>query len=67
MKAVDEGDIGTFQRIRNLRNTLAHELFSSIASGSLPAEFDERFTEMIELLRKIEVWWITNVEIPTNP
>lgn len=67
MKAVDEGDIGAFHRIRNLRNTLAHELFSNIASGSLPTEFNEQFAEMIELLRKIEVWWIINVEISTNP
>jgi hypothetical protein len=33
----------------------------------LSDEFDERFSEMVALLRKVEAWWITNVEIPTNP
>jgi len=33
----------------------------------LPADFEQCFQEMVRLLRKIEVWWIVNVEIPTNP
>ena len=49
------------------RNTLAHDLLSALASQGLPDDFDELFTEMVALLHKIEIWWITNVEIPTNP
>jgi hypothetical protein len=33
----------------------------------LPADFEECSSDMVALLRKIEVWWIPNVEIPTNP
>ena len=30
-------------------------------------DFAKNFQEMATLLRKIEVWWIKEVEIPTNP
>lgn len=33
----------------------------------MPTDLGERFGEMAILLRKIEVWWIREVEIPTNP
>lgn len=33
----------------------------------LPADFTQCFEEMVALLRQIELWWIVNVEIPTNP
>ena len=32
----------------------------------MPADYDLRFAEMVELLRKIERWWIREIEIPTN-
>ena len=67
MGAIDEADVETFNRVKACRNTLAHELLSTLGSEGLPENFDKCFTEMVALLRKIEVWWITNVEIPTNP
>lgn len=27
----------------------------------------ERFQDTVTLLRKIEVWWVVNLEIATNP
>lgn len=33
----------------------------------LPSDFEHCFREMEALLRKIEIWWIENVEIPINP
>lgn len=67
MNAIDEADVETFNRVKACRNTLAHNLLSTLGSEGLPDDFDECFTQMVALLRKIEVWWITNVEIPTDP
>lgn len=67
MDAINEADVETFNRVKACRNTLAHNLLSTLGSEGLPDGFDECFTEMVRFLRKIEVWWITNVEIPTDP
>ncbi|MFZ1746325.1 MAG: hypothetical protein WAU17_10415, partial [Nitrospirales bacterium] len=40
------------------------KLFSMLGSEGLPADFEECFSDMVHLLRKI---WITNIKIPTNP
>lgn len=65
MNAIDDNDIEKFNKIKNCRNELAHEIVNFISTGSkidpLPL-----FGEMIDLLHKIEKWWILNVEIPTN-
>lgn len=67
MEAITGADVAVFDRIKACRNILAHRLFSAIGSEGLPDDFEQCFTDMVALLRKIEVWWITNVEIPTNP
>lgn len=65
--AIDAANLQTFERVKHCRNTLAHELLSIVGASGLPAEFDQCFADMVALLRKVEVWWIVNVEIPTNP
>ena len=67
MNAIDDADIESFECIKSCRNDLAHRLFSIIGSDFAPPDFARRFQEMATLLRKIEVWWIKEVEIPTNP
>lgn len=67
LKVIDELDLNTFDRVKKCRNTLAHNLFSVLASDGLPSEFEQCFADMVTLVRKIEVWWIVNVEIPCNP
>ncbi|NKE72845.1 hypothetical protein [Candidatus Manganitrophus noduliformans] len=67
MNAINDHDLSTFDRVKACRNTLAHKLFSALGTEGLPADFEQCFTDMVSLLRKIEVWWITNVDIPTNP
>jgi hypothetical protein len=66
MEAIDDRDILEFNKIRDCRNELAHEIVNFISKGPkidpLPL-----FSNMIDLLYKIEKWWILNVEIPTNP
>lgn len=67
MNGIDNADVHAFDRVKACRNTLAHELFSMLGSDGLPPDFEKCFHDMVALLRKIEVWWITNVEIPTSP
>ena len=65
--AIDDHDVATFDRVKVCRNVLAHKLLSALVTDGLPPAFSQCFSDMVALVRKIEVWWITNVEIPTNP
>ncbi|MFH2103866.1 MAG: hypothetical protein ABIJ39_10985 [Chloroflexota bacterium] len=65
-QAIDEVDIEKFNKVKECRNLLAHEITKFLAKG-LPPEFPGCFNDMVALLDKIERWWIVNVEIPTNP
>jgi hypothetical protein len=64
--AIDEPDLAIFQCLKICRNHLTHELFTVLGKDGLPSDFKPCFREMAALLRKIEMWWIQNVEIPTN-
>lgn len=64
--AIEECDIQSFERIKTTRNSLAHELPSLVMEGK-DLKHIERFQELVALLRKIEVWWVVNLEIlPTQ-
>lgn len=65
--AIDDADVATFGRVKTCRNHLAHHLLKFLGTEGVPPDFEECFQEMIALHRKIEVWWIMNVEIPTDP
>jgi hypothetical protein len=67
MKAIKQSDMDTFEKIKKCRNNVAHELHEIIVGRGLPEDFNDNFRSMILLLHKIEVWWIVNVEVPTNP
>lgn len=67
MNAIDGADIGAFNRVKTCRNDLAHNLLSTLGTEGMPADFEKCFGEMAALLHKIELWWIREVEIPTNP
>lgn len=64
--AINDDDIEKFTKIKEYRNLLAHEITKFLMEG-LPSDFSDHFTDMVNLLDKIERWWIINVEIPTNP
>ena len=65
-EVVDENDHQAFERIRTTRNLLAHELPAMVMGGK-DFHHIERFQELVALLKKIEVWWVVNMEIPVNP
>jgi len=66
MKAIDENDIKQFNEIKDCRNKLVHEIVNYITNKSSvnPVPL---FPKMVNLLDKIEKWWILNVEIDLNP
>jgi hypothetical protein len=64
--AIDDSDVAVYERVKELRNELAHKL-TGVLVQKLPAGLAERFAEMVCLLDKIERWWIVNVEASTNP
>ena len=65
MRVIDDADIEAFNRVKSCRNLLAHRLLTAIGSEGMPPDLEPCFHAMIALLRKIEVWWIKEVEIPT--
>ncbi|WP_116522024.1 hypothetical protein [Achromobacter insuavis] len=64
--AINEDDLEKFEQLKKTRNLLAHELFG-VVSGQVESAHEQQFDDLIALLRKIGVWWVINVEIPTNP
>jgi hypothetical protein len=65
--AVSEDDISAFMRAKELRNLLAHDLLKKLERETLLPDVELGFRSLLELLRKVEVWWIANVEVPMNP
>ena len=65
-EVIDEDDLTTFENLKKIRNQLAHQLFN-VVTGQVESEHTSQFTVLVALLRKIEVWWVVNFEIPTNP
>lgn len=65
-EAIDDEDLKIFETLKKTRNVLAHQLFEAV-TGQVKSDHTEQFPVLFELLRKIEVWWVVNVEISTNP
>jgi hypothetical protein len=63
---IDKKDIESFERIKATRNSLAHKL-PSLVMGGADFKHTETFQDLVALLRKIEVWWVVNLDIATNP
>ncbi|MFC3114008.1 hypothetical protein [Cellvibrio fontiphilus] len=64
--AINEKDLERFEYIKKCRNTLAHEMLKFTAE-ELDFEVSEVFSEMVNLLRKIELWWFENLEMAIVP
>ncbi|MBK7656430.1 MAG: hypothetical protein IPJ18_16650 [Betaproteobacteria bacterium] len=65
-QAIDDSDLVTFDQLKKTRNLLAHKLFD-VVTGQAESPHESQFSALVELLRKIEVWWVVNLEIPINP
>ena len=65
-EAIDQSDLETFERLKKIRNQLAHQLFE-VVTGQRESAHEAQFEVLVGLLRKIEVWWVVNFEIAINP
>ncbi|MBX8476972.1 hypothetical protein K5D38_19545 [Pseudomonas cichorii] len=64
--AIDSKDLEQYDEFKKTRNLLAHQLFE-VVTGQIESKHEAQFEKLLDLLRKIEVWWVVNLEIPTNP
>lgn len=64
-QAIDDEDLKIFERLKKTRNLVVHQLFE-VVTGQAESNHIDQFPVLVELLRKIEVWWVVNVEVPTN-
>ncbi len=65
-EAITSEDVAIYEAMKTTRNLLTHQLFS-VVTGQVESNHSQQFDQLVGLLRKIEVWWVVNVEIPTNP
>ncbi|MCS6289627.1 MAG: hypothetical protein H8K10_11700 [Nitrospira sp.] len=64
--ALSDDDLGRLREIREHRNFVAHHIPEIL--GSVEAEVRPDLLRAIaDIVRKIDIWWIREVEIPTNP
>jgi len=63
---IDCDDFAMFELIKEKRNEVARQL-PSLMFSDITNDIDNMFQNMTGLLNKIEVWWVVNVEIPTDP
>lgn len=66
MHAIDDLDIDAISQLREYRNSIAHE-FINLAFKSSSDELLGNFEHLIFILKKIEKWWIINIEFELNP
>lgn len=64
-QVVDMDDLNIFETLKKTRNQLAHQLFK-VVTGQIASDHAAQFQILVDLLRKIEVWWVVNLEIPIN-
>ncbi|MEX2169486.1 MAG: hypothetical protein WD851_09245 [Pirellulales bacterium] len=66
MGAIDQDDLDLLERLREHRNEIAHDLPKFITSADHDVNV-ELLRGLVELVTKIDRWWIKEIEIPANP
>jgi hypothetical protein len=67
MEAIEQNDIEIFNKIKDCRNELAHEIHNILINKGSPTDFTDNFKNLFYLFRKIEIWWTINIELTINP
>ena len=63
--AITEEDYKLYQKLRERRNDITHELLKNLNSGF--NETDAKlYVKLLELYQKIDKWWINEKEIPIS-
>lgn len=67
--AISKADIEKYDEIRIFRNQIAHELLNlmSINTAENLEKMNQHFITMLDLLRKIETYWVLNVDVLCDP
>lgn len=65
-QVINDADLKTFEQLKKTRNLVAHQLFE-VVTGQTDSNHTDQFDTLVKLLRKIEVWWVVNLEIATDP
>lgn len=64
--AINGSDLTEIAKARKHRNEIAHELPKYISS--IDHDVNKHILEsLVEVVKKIDVWWICEIEIPTSP
>ena len=66
MQAIGENEIELVDRVRRHRNEPAHDLPRFLATNEKDINV-ELIGGILEVVAKVDRWWIREVEIPTNP
>ena len=59
--AIDKYDEDTIRKVTDVRNAIAHELGNIIFDNNMP-DLVQHFPKIVELVAKIDRWWIINLE-----
>lgn len=63
--AIDQNDFDCFYKIRDQRNKIVHELMDCVLNGFNEDE-GKNFLDLLNIYKKIDRWWINEIEIPTS-
>lgn len=63
---ITDDEYAEIRRLREVRNSVAHELLKILHEDDFHI-YDSDIHSLNALVEKIEVWWLKNVEIPTDP
>jgi hypothetical protein len=63
---ISKNDLAIFERVRSARNNITHRLPELVFQGERHG-LDERFQELFALVKKIEIWWVVNLDLATDP
>ncbi len=65
LEAISSKDILLFEDLKKYRNKLAHEMMTLLFEDSLK-KYHEKLRNLMEFYIKIEHWFISNIELPTD-
>lgn len=65
MEAMSAQDYADFLEIKSIRNIYAHEMSRLIIEG-VPPNDARWFFKLLNLYRKLDKWWINEIEIPIS-
>ena len=64
--AISKYDVEELSNLREYRNTVAHNVDRILTDSDFNLDITKE-QRIFEFIRQIELWWIREVEIPTNP